>query len=201
MIDTAKAQWAGTLLAAGLIGGTFIPAAGPAFAADLNPPMAPAPFAEPMLPSTWHFEASLDGEAPNLNVAMGIRTFPVVVASANFFQLLQHLEAYVPATVIAYNDNFIVGLNFLWVRLGIDGHFAPDGGAFGGLNAGLTINELAATGYGGVRIPTEASDWRVNQLPGATYFNINGSLTLGVPILDASRPLRMASPGPIRSSA
>jgi hypothetical protein len=157
----------------------------PAFAADLpTTKPAPAPIPEPVIPSTWRFEASIDGWAPSLNVGMGIRTLPVLPASANIFKLLPHLEGYVPVSFAAYNDNFIVGASLFWVRLGVDGTFGP--GALGGVNAGLTINETSAAAYGGVRLPT-ASDWRVYATLGARYFGVNGSLNLQAPVVGFSR--------------
>ena len=163
MSGLAKAIWA----AVGVL------SAAPAFAADLAPPPAPAPMPMPAL-SDWHYEASLDGFAPSLNVGMGIRNLPVLPVSANIFQLLPLLEGYVPASFAAYNDNFIVGLSLFWVRLGV----VKGGDGVFGVNAGLTLNETSATAYGGVRIPTANPDWRVYATLGARYFNVNGSLEL-----------------------
>ena len=59
----------------------------PALAADLAPPPAPAPIPMPAL-SDWHYEVSLDGWAPSLNVGMGIRSLPVPAG------LRQHLPNY-----------------------------------------------------------------------------------------------------------
>ncbi len=150
MRGVAKAVlvWVGMLLAA------------PVLAADLpTKKPAPAPIPEPVLPSTWHFEATLDGWAPSLNLSMGVRNLPALPVSANIFQILPHLEGYIPVSVVAYSDNFIVGADLFWVRLGVNGTFGP--GVLGGVNAGLTVNETLATAYGGVRIPTAAPDWSV----------------------------------------
>jgi len=170
MRDLTKAVWA----AAGML------AAAPAFAADLAQPPAPIPM--PAL-SDWHYEVSLDGWAPSLNVSMGIRSLPSVPVSANIFQILPHLEGYVPASFEAYNDNFIVAASLFWVRLGL----LKSGDRDFGANAGLTINETSATAYGGVRIPTASPDWRVYATLGARYFNVNGSLELQIPFAGFSR--------------
>ena len=154
----------------------------PALAADLAPPPAPAPIPMPAL-SDWHYEVSLDGWAPSLNVGMGIRSLPVLPVSANIFQILPHLEGYLPVSAVAYNDNFIVGLSLFWVRLGL----LKSGDRDFGANAGLTINETAAAAYGGVRLPTAAPDWSVYATLGARYFNVNGSLELQVPLGGYSR--------------
>ncbi len=159
-----------------------------AFAADLpTTKEAPAPIPEPVLPSTWHFEATLVGWAPSLTANVGIRNLPVLPVYANIFKLLPHLEGFVPVSVVAYNDNFIVGLSLFWVRLGLNGEFTREEGAFGGVNAGLKLNETFATAYGGVRIPTASPDWSVYATLGARYFDLNGSLNLQSPVIGFSR--------------
>jgi len=170
-----------------LVAGGLLSAAS-AFAADLpTKKEAPAPIPEPALPSTWHFEAAIDGWAPSLNASMGVRNLPTLPVYADIFKLLPHLEGIVPVSVVAYSDNFIVGADLFWVRLGVNGTFAPGEGAFGGVNAGLTLNETLATAYGGVRIPTAAPDWSVYGILGARYFNVNGSVNLQVPVVGFSR--------------
>jgi hypothetical protein len=168
MSSLAKAFW----LAAALL------AAVPAIAADL----APAPMPMPAL-SDWHFEASLDGWAPSLNVGMGIRALPVLPVEANIFQILPLLRGFVPVSVTAYNDNFIVGASLFWVRLGV----VKGGPGPFGANAGVTVNETSAAAYGGVRIPTASPDWRVFATLGAHFFNINGSIELQGPFGGFSR--------------
>jgi hypothetical protein len=148
-------------------------------AADLAPP----PIPEPTLPSTWHFEASIDGWAPSLYASLGVRSLPSLPVYANIFQILPHLEGYIPLSLVAYNDNFIVGADLLWVRLGL---IKGGPGPFGA-NAGVTINETAATAYGGVRIPTASPDWSVYGILGARYFNLNGSIELQGPFGGYSR--------------
>jgi len=158
--------------------------AGGATAADLPAEnQVPALVPEPALPSTWHFEAAIDGWAPSLNASMGVRNLPALPVYANIFQLLPHLEGYIPASVVAYNDNFIVGASIFWVRLGV---LKGGEGAFSA-NAGLTLNETFATAYGGVRIPTANPDWSVYGTLGARYFNLNGSIELQVPFAGYSR--------------
>ena len=74
-------------------------AAAPTFAADLpTKKPAPAPIPEPALPSTWHFEATIDGWAPSLSASLGVRNLPAVPVYANIFQLLPHLEGYIPVS-------------------------------------------------------------------------------------------------------
>jgi len=159
-----------------------VASAAPAFAADLAQPPAPAPIPMPAL-SDWHFEATLDGWAPNLSASLGVRNLPAVPVYANIFKLLPHLEGLVPVSAVAYNDNFIVGLSLFWVRLGL---LKGGEGAFSA-NAGVTLNQTFATAYGGVRIPTANPDWSVYATLGARYFNVNGSLELQVPFAGYSR--------------
>ena len=169
--------------------------ASPVFAADLAPPSAPAPIPEPALPSTWHFEATLDGWGPSLSANVGVRNLPALPVYADIFKLLPHLEGFVPVSFVAYNDNFIVGLNLFWVRLGLNGEFTREEGAFGGVNAGLKLSETFATAYGGVRIPTASPDWSVYATLGARYFDVNGSLTLQVPVVGFSRSTSQGKDG------
>jgi hypothetical protein len=73
--------------------------AAPTIAADLPTPPAPAPIPTPAL-SDWHFEATLDGWAPNMSVNSGLRTFPTLPVYANFFKLLEHLEGIIPISAL-----------------------------------------------------------------------------------------------------
>jgi len=158
--------------------------AAPGFAADLpTEKPAPEPVPLPALPSTWHFEATIDGWAPSLSASLGVRNLPALPVYANIFQLLPHIEGIVPVSVIAYNDNFIVGADLFWVRLGL----VKGGPGPFGVNAGLTINETLATAYGGVRIPTANPDWSAYAILGARYFNVNGSIDLQGPFGGYSR--------------
>ena len=174
MRGLAKAFW----LAAAML------AAAPAIAADLpTKKPAPAPIPEPVLPSTWRFEASPLRLGDELYASLGVRSLPSLPVYANIFQLLPHLQGYIPLSLVAYNDNFIVGADLFWVRLGL---IKGGPGPFGA-NAGVTINETAATAYGGVRIPTASPDWSVYAILGARYFNLNGSIELQGPFGGYSR--------------
>ena len=142
-------------------------AVGSASAADLPTGEAPPPPIPVLQPSPWRFEATIDGWAPSLSASLGVRNLPALPVYANIFQLLPHLEGYIPVSLVAYNDNFIVGADLLWVRLGL----VKGGPKPFGANAGITLNETLATAYGGVRIPTANPDWRVYGILGARYFN------------------------------
>jgi hypothetical protein len=188
-----RKYWGVPFLAVGLC-------AAQALAADLpTEKPAPAPIPEPVLPSTWRFEATLDGFAPSLNASMGVRNLPTLPVYASIFKILPRLEGYVPVSVVAYSDNFIVGAGLFWVRLGVGGTFTPGEGAFGGVNAGVVLNQTVATTYGGVRIPTPSPDWSIYGILGARYFNLNATINLQIPVAGFSRSRRKARIGPTRS--
>ena len=85
------------LVAAGIL------SAATASAADLPTEQpVPAPIPEPLLPSTWHFEATLDGFAPSMNASMGVRNLPSLPVYASIFKILPHLEGIVPVSAVAY---------------------------------------------------------------------------------------------------
>ena len=158
-------------------------ASAPVLAADLTPPPAPSPTP---VSSGWHFEATVDGWAPSLSANMGVGRFPTASVQANVFQILQHLDGIFPASLVAYNETFVAGLDVFWVRLGgLNSTFGP--GTFGGVNAAATISEAIVTGYGGVRLPIASPNLSLYGIVGARYFNLNGSLTLQQPVLGFSR--------------
>ena len=90
----------------------------PVFAADL-PTEKPAPAPIPCRPSldlAFRSDARWLGAEPERQHR---RTQPPgLPVYAGIFQLLPHLEGYVPVSFVAYNDTFIVGADLFWVRLG-----------------------------------------------------------------------------------
>ena len=123
----------------------------PAVAADLA---TPAPTPVPMtISSGWHFEATINGWAPNLWAGAGIGPFPVANVYANVFTILRHLDGIVPVSAVAYNENFVIGADLFWFRLGVNSKFGQADGPLGGVNASLTLNETLFTPYGGIRLP------------------------------------------------
>lgn len=148
----------------------------PAFAADLAPP-APAPV--PMTVSSgWHFEATINGWAPNLWAGTGIGPFPVANTYANVFQILRHLDGIVPVSAVAYNENFVIGADLFWFRLGVNGKFGQSDGPLGGVNAGLTLNQTLFTPYVGVRLPIASPALNLYAIAGARLINLNAELDL-----------------------
>jgi len=169
--------WGVPFLAVGLC-------AAPALAADL-PTEKPPPIPVPALPSTWHYEATLVGWGANVLANVGVRNLPILPVSIDFFQILEHLRGIVPVAFVAYNDNFLVGADLLWLRLGTNETFGP--GALGGVSAGLVLNETIAAAYGGVRVPTPSPEWSVYGILGARVFNVNTTINLDVPVVGFAR--------------
>ena len=71
--------------------------------------------------------------------------------------------------------------------MGVGGTFTPGEGAFGGVNAGVVLNQTVASAYGGVRIPTPSPDWSIYGILGARYFNLNNTINLQVPVAGFNR--------------
>jgi hypothetical protein len=151
----------------------------PAFAADLLPttkaPPAPAP-----APQDWHFELTLDGWAPSLSANIGVLNLPTTSAEVGFFKILQHLEGIVPVSFVAYNNNFILGADLFWTRLGVTSSFGP--GTFGGIHANTTLNQTFATAYGGVALPIASPNLNVYGTVGVRFFNVNTTIDLNTPV-------------------
>jgi hypothetical protein len=160
-------------------------ASAPASAADL--PM-PTPQPTPMtISSGWHFEATIDGWAPSLWAGVGVGRFPVANVYANVFTILRHLEGIAPFSAAAYNENFVVGADLFWTRVGVSGNFKPGDGSLGGVNAALTLNETFFTAYGGVRLPIASPALNLYGIAGARIIDVNASLDLNVPVVGFSR--------------
>jgi hypothetical protein len=98
---------------AGLLGSA------PAIAADL-PTKKPAPVMEPApaLPSSWIFDLTLYGWALNMTGNAGVARFPTSPFFVSFDDILHHLDFVIFASLIARNDTFTGGLDFIWARVG-----------------------------------------------------------------------------------
>jgi len=139
----------------------------------------PAPEPAPMtISSGWHFEATLDGWAPSLWSNIGVRRFPVASVYANVFTILRHLEGIVPLSAVAYNDNFVVGADLFWTRVGLNGSFGRANGPLGGVGVDLTVNQTFFTGYGGVRLPIASTSLSLYGIVGARLIDVNAALNL-----------------------
>src|SRR5271166_4515941 len=103
MRGLTKAIWA----AAGVLA-----AAAPAFAADL-PTKKSAPIPVPALPSTWRFEITAYGWASSLAGSTGFGSLPTLLYYAPFAKVLEHFQGAFMGSVVARNDMFIGGIDFV----------------------------------------------------------------------------------------
>lgn len=157
--------------------------AAPAAAADLptrKPP--PEPVVAPPLPSNWRFEITGYGWATSLTGNSGFGPFPTEPFSADFIKILEHLEGGLMGAVTASNGTFIGGLDFIWARLGAGVDFNNPTSPLFGANANITLNEVIATGFGGLRIPIGPPNLELYGTVGARYFNLRAETTLTTPV-------------------
>jgi hypothetical protein len=155
----------------------------PALAADLpteKPP--PAPLPEPALPSTWRFEITGYGWAPSILGNSGLGSFPTLSFHADFLKLLEHLQGGLMGAIVARNDQFIVGLDAIGVKIGGGGTIRnPNNPLFGG-QTDLTLTEGIVTGFGGLRIPIGPPNLELYGTVGARYFYSGTKLTITGPL-------------------
>jgi hypothetical protein len=141
----------------------------PVFAADLPmPALAPTPMT---ISSGWHFEATIDGWAPSLWANVGVRQFPTVSVYADVYKILRHLYGIIPVSAVAYNDNFVVGADLFWSRIGVNGSFGQADGPLGGVNANLKLDETFLTLYSGVRLPIASPALNLYGIVGTRVIN------------------------------
>ena len=183
MFITKRAQLAGMLLAADLIGAAIGPAATPAFAADL-PTKKPAPVLEPapVLPSTWIFDLTVYGWALNMTGNAGVGPFPTSPFFVSFDDILRHLDFVVMASLIARNDTFIGGVDLIWARVGTSVTYKNPTSLLYGAGADITVTPTIATAFGGVRLPIGSPNLALYGTLGARYFNDRVAITLHGPV-------------------
>jgi len=157
--------------------------AAPVLAADLpTKKPAPAPIPEPVLPSTWRFEFTGYGWATSLTGNAGIKQFPSTPFFASFGDILDHFQGAFMGSLIARNDTFIGGLDFIWSRVGTDLTFKnPDSPLFG-VGANIKLTTTIATGFGGLRIPIGPPNLELYGTIGARYFEDGIAITLKGPV-------------------
>jgi hypothetical protein len=138
---------AAALMALGLCGA-------PASAADLSTKKsAPAPIVQPVVPSSWHYEITGYGWGSSIAGSTGFGSLPTLPYYASFGKVLEHFQGSFMGSVVARNDTFIGGIDFVWARIGGSGVLQnPDSPLFGGKTS-LTLNEGFITAFGGVRVP------------------------------------------------
>jgi hypothetical protein len=157
-------------------------AAVPAFAADLpTKKPAPAPIVEPVLPSTWRFEITGYGWGSSVAGSAGFGTFPTLPYYAPFAKLLEHLQGGFMGSVVARNDMFIGGIDFVWSRIGGSGTLRNPNSVLYGGQTDLTLDEAFVTAFGGVRAPLGVPNLDLYATVGARNFYSGTKLSVSGP--------------------
>ena len=156
--------------------------AAPAFAADLpTKKEAPPPIPEPVIPSTWRFELTAYGWASSIAGSTGFGSLPTLPYYASFGKVLEHFQGAFMGSVVARNDMFIGGIDFVWARIGGSGTLRnPDSVLYGG-QTDLTLNEAFVTAFGGVRLPLGVPNLALYGTVGARNFYSGTKLTVTGP--------------------
>ena len=144
---------------------------GAAVAADLpTKKPAPAPILEPVLPSTWRFEITGYGWASSVAGSTGFGTLPTLAYHASFLTLLEHLQGGFMSSIVARNDTFIGGIDFVWSRIGGSSTLSNADNVLYGGKTSLTLNEAFITAFGGVRVPLGVPNLELYGTVGARNF-------------------------------
>lgn len=158
-------------------------AAAPVSAADLpTKKEAPAPIPEPLLPSAWRFEITGYGWASSVLGNTGFGALPTLPYFARFTTLLEHLQGGLMGAVVARNDQFIVGLDLIWSKIGGGGTIRNRNSALFGGQTDLTLTEGIVTGFGGVRIPIGPPNLELYGTVGARYTYSGTKLAITGPL-------------------
>jgi hypothetical protein len=167
---------AAALIVAGLWGA-------PALAADLpTKKSAPAPITQPIVPSSWHYEITGYGWGSSIAGSTGFGSLPTLSYYAPFAKVLEHFQGAFMGSVVARNDTFIGGIDFVWARIGGSAILQnPDNPLFGG-KTDLTLNESFITAFGGIRIPLGIPNLSLYGTVGARNFYSGNKLTVSGPL-------------------
>ena len=156
--------------------------AAPVLAADLpTKKPAPAPIPEPVLPSTWRFEITGYGWASSIAGSTGFGTLPTLPYYASFGKVLEHFQGAFMGSVIARNDTFIGGIDFVWARIGGSATLQNQDNVLYGGKTDLTLNEAFITAFGGVRVPLGVPNLDLYGTVGARNFYSGTKLTVSGP--------------------
>jgi hypothetical protein len=170
-----RIYWAAALIALGLWGA-------PASAADLpTKKSAPAPIVEPVVPSSWHYEITGYGWGSSIAGSSGFGSLPTLPYYASFGKVLEHFQGSFMGSLVARNDTFIGGIDFVWARIGGSGVLQnPDNVLYGGKTS-LTLNEGFITAFGGVRVPLGIPNLSLYGTIGARNFYSGNKLAVSGP--------------------
>ncbi|MGA9849666.1 MAG: hypothetical protein WBQ45_18780 [Roseiarcus sp.] len=168
----ARAIW----VAIGLLAGA------PGFAADLpTKKPAPAPVPVPAIPSTWHYEITGYGWASSIAGSTGFGALPTLPYYASFGKVLEHFQGAFMGSVVARNDMFIGGIDFVWARIGGSAVLQNQDNVLYGGKTDLTLNEAFITAFGGVRVPLGVPNLDLYGTVGARNFYSGTKLTVSGP--------------------
>jgi len=103
--------------------------------------------------------------------------------NADFGDILKHLKGVFATTLIARNETFIAGLDFMWSRIGVDVNVKANGnGPYANLRSGTAVSfqqdQTIATVFAGYRIPIGSPDLSLYGTVGARYQNITAKINL-----------------------
>lgn len=123
-------------------------------AADV-PTKKPAPqeIVAPVLPSAWRYEITGYGWGSSIAGSTGFGSLPTLPYYASFGKVLEHFQGAFMGSVVARNDTFIGGIDFVWARIGGSGVLQNPNSVLYGGKTSLTLNEGFITAFGGVRVP------------------------------------------------
>ena len=156
--------------------------AAPAAAADLpTKKPAPEPVVAPPLPSSWRIEITGYGWASSIAGKTGFGTLPTLPYYASFGKVLEHFQGAFMGSIIARNDMFIGGIDFVWARIGGSGVLRNANSPLYGGQTDLTLNEGFITAFGGVRVPLGVPNLDLYGTVGARNFYSGTKLTVSGP--------------------
>ncbi len=168
-------KYSGALILAAALG------AAPAGAADLPTKKPPTePLVAPPLPSTWRIEITGYGWASSLAGSVGFGTLPTLPYYASFGKVLEHFQGAFMGSVVARNDMFIGGIDFVWARVGGSGTIRAENALYGSQTT-LTLNEGFVTAFGGVRVPLGVPNFDLYGTVGARNFYAGTKLSVSGP--------------------
>ncbi|MGC2782888.1 MAG: hypothetical protein WA397_03440 [Roseiarcus sp.] len=142
---------------------------------------APTPIPQPVIPSAWRVEITGYGWGSSIAGSTGFGSLPTLPYYASFGKVLEHFQGSFMGSVVARNDTFIAGIDFVWARIGGSGVLQnPDSVLYGGKTS-LTLNEGFITAFGGVRVPLGIPNLSLYGTVGARNFYAGTKLTVSGP--------------------
>ncbi len=124
---------------------------------------------------------------PASRASTGFGSLPTLPYYATFPKVLEHFQGSFMGSVVARNDTFIGGIDFIWARIGGSGVLQnPDSALYGGQDE-PHAHEGFITAFGGVRVPLGIPNLSLYGTVGVRNFYSGTKLTV-VPVhSDCSR--------------